>query len=104
MNCCMASCGVSVPELDEVEEVLEAEAASVAAAEEEVVVPPVAAVAAELAVVTAPEAVSACINAASRPPAGGADAALWLAPEEPTLAALPEAWVELPSRPTAYCW
>ena len=73
MKASIASCGVVVPEVDALEELLEAE--SVAALEAVVVVPPVAAVAAELAVVTAPESVSACMSTASRPPAGGACAA-----------------------------
>jgi hypothetical protein len=97
MKASIASCGVVVAEFVEVDEVLDDE--SVAAAEAAVVVPPVAAVAAELAVVTAPEFVSACMSVASRPPAGGAPEALCAAPVVPVA----EAWVELPIMPIGYC-
>jgi len=83
MKASIASCGVVVLELDADEEVLDVE--SVAAASEAVELPPVAAVAAELAVVTAPESVSACISAASRPPAGGPPGVVLLVPVAPVV-------------------
>ncbi len=99
MKACMASCGVCVLLLDEVDEVLDArsDADALDAAAE---LPPVAAVAAELAWVIAPDCVSACISASRSPPAGVDDDAPCDAPELPDV---PEVWVELPIMPTWYC-